>query len=37
MLQEVDLKVVDLEVDLKSLRLVNLTEFWSQQAHTKWR
>ena len=31
------LKVVDLKVDLKSLRLVNLTGFWSLQAHTQWR
>ena len=36
-LKAVDLKVADLKVDLKRLRLVNLTEFWSLQAHTQWR
>ena len=32
--KEVNLKVVELIVDLKSLRLDNLTEFGSLQAHT---
>ena len=34
---EIDLKVTDLKVDLKNLKLVNLTEDWSQQGHTHWR
>ena len=31
------MKVVDMKVDLKSLRLVNLTEFGSLQVHKQWR